>query len=241
MPVKEDKSEFCIDCLYVFDKHKKYHAQSRCNACYQKYYISKNMEKIYGVLGRPKQKNPNCIKCNANFDTLNSKGKPILRGSKGMCKKCYAQSFKPSKICKECGNEMMTGSNTGLCAICKLNNSTKKTKRKKEKQIPIIEKEQFELIRRLLVRYKLGMNNIVDNFRVIDVYMEVNDNPILLDTLSESAQLVEMLRNLKAIFDHNLPLSKKPNMGVKLTKKEYAKMWYENNRERLKKKYLNVR
>jgi hypothetical protein len=63
--------------------------------------------------------------------------------------------------------------------------------------------------------------------------MEVNDDPILLDTLSEKAQLVEMLRNLKSIFDYNLPNSKKPNMGVKMTKQEYARDWYKKNKERI--------
>lgn len=234
MPVKEDKSHFCLDCQYVFDDKKKYHAQDRCNPCYQKNYVNKNK------IGRPKQLNENCLNCHFKFDTLNEKGKPVLRSSRGLCKRCYHKTFKATKICNQCGNEMLNGSRSGLCAVCKLNNLQKNNTRKrkrKEKQLPIIEKEQFELIRRLLVRYKVGHNNYADAFRVADVYMDVNDNPILLDTLSEGAQLIEMLKNLKSIFDYNLPFSKKPNWGVKLTKQEYARNWYKMNKERIKNEY----
>lgn len=229
MPVKENKSPFCIDCQYVFDKYKKYHSQDRCNPCYQKFYVNKNR------IGRPKQLNESCVKCLFKFDTLNEKGKPVLRGSKGMCKRCYHRTSKATKICNECGNEMLNGSRSGICAVCRLNRPTKR--KRKEVKIPLVDKEQFELIRRLLVRYKVGHNTMVDNFRVVDIYMDVNDNPIVLDTLSEESQIVEMLRNLKTVFDYNLPLSKKANMGVKMTKQEYARAWYKKNKERIKNEY----
>ena len=231
MPVKEDKSPFCLGCQYVFDEIRKYHAQNRCNPCYQKLYIDNKFDKVYGVKGRPRQRNLNCVKCDAEFDTLNSKGKAIKRGSKGMCKTCYCKSFKPSKFCNSCNNEMMKGSNTGLCPVCRLNRSQERKKRPiKIKLPPIVDKEQFELIRRLLVRYKVGHNTIVDTFRVIDVYMDVNDNPIILDTLSEGAQLVEMLRNLKEVFDYNLHILKEISITKsKKTMKEYQKEWYEKS------------
>jgi hypothetical protein len=243
MALKDDKSTFCIDCLYVFDKRKKYHAQDRCNGCYQKLYVRNQIVKIYGVSARPKNKETKCSCCGFEYEKLNDKGKVVKQGPKKMCKRCYTQNNRPVKVCKKCGNEMIKGSSTGLCAVCKLDKPT--VRKRKEPQLPLVEKEQFELIRRLLVRYKVGHNNMADAFRVADIYMEVNNNPILLDTLSESAQIVEMLRNLKDIFYYNLenkPKSKKKYKTKNITNdmKAYRRTWYMNNKERIKiRKLLN--
>lgn len=234
MPVLENKSKSCVDCGYVFDEFKKFHSKDRCNACYQKSY---NRNKFQ--LSPKREKETHCKECKSEYDTLNHKGKPILRGSKGLCRSCYHKLHKPEKVCNSCGNIMKTGSITGLCAVCKRIKSSElpRSKYKKKQTIPVIQKEQFELIRRLLVRYKLGMNNMADAFRVIDVYMDVNDNPILLDTLTESAQLVEMLRNLKSVFDYNLELQKTPKK-LKYGTPEYRREYYLKNKEKLKRKRL---
>lgn len=227
MAVKEDKSEFCVECNYVFDSIKKYHAQDRCNACYQKSYLERRIEKIYGPNGKSKDKEPNCSCCGFQYETLNNKGKVVKRGPKQMCKTCYTRSNKAIKICKECGNQMLTGSKTGLCPICRFTKPILRTR--KEPKLPIVDKDQFELIRRLLVRYKVGHNTLVDAFRVADVYMDVNNNSILLDTLNEETQIVEMLKNLKSIFDYNLNKVKEKPVKPKKTIKEYQKEWYEKS------------
>lgn len=234
MAVKEDKSTFCIDCNYVFDTQKKYHAQDRCNGCYQKLYIKNKIVKVYGPHGKAKNTDPKCSRCGFDYETLNDKGKVVKRGPKKMCKSCYTRSNKAIKICKECGNEMLTGSKTGLCPICRFTKPVLRARKKP--QLPIVDKEQFELIRRLLVRYKVGHNTPVDAFRVADIYMDINNNPILLDTLSEETQIVEMLRNLKSIFEHNLPIISKPKDKkikdtVNATKdlKAYRKEWYKKS------------
>lgn len=234
MAVKEDKSTFCIDCNYVFDDEKKYHAQDRCNGCYQKLYVRNKIVKIYGTAGRPKHQGTKCSCCGFDYETLNNKGKVVKKGPKNMCKRCYTRSNKPVKICKNCGNEMLKGSSTGLCPICKLNKPS--LRKKKEPELPIVDKEQFELIRRLLARYKVGHNTPVDTFRVVDIYMEVNNNPILLDTLGEESQIVEMLRNLKAVFYYNLDkvdVKSKKEKNITGDMKAYRKEWYRKNRERI--------
>jgi hypothetical protein len=96
---------------------------------------------------------------------------------------------------------MLKKSCVGLCVLCKTKTST--NPRAKKEYIPKVNKEDFETIRRLLAKYKLGRNTMVDTFRVIDIYMDINGDPIMLDTLSEEIQLVEMLRNLKKVFDFN--------------------------------------
>lgn len=228
MNIKENKSESCIDCGYKFDAIKKYHSKNRCNCCYQRAYNAKRLEH------KPqKEVETNCKLCNAEYNTLNKKGKPIIRGSKGYCRHCYYKTFKQEKICQSCGNIMKTGSITGLCPMCKRAKSMNRpNSRIKKVKLPIINKEQFELIRRLLARYKVGHSNFADAFRVIDIYMEINDNPIILDTLSESAQLVEMLRNLKVIWDYN------NNLQIKKTPKQKRAEYYERNKHRLKQKRL---
>jgi hypothetical protein len=245
MPVIENKSTFCVDCLYVFDHYKKYHSRDRCNACYQKMYVKDSGK---GYIKKEKIDKTNCVKCNGEFDTLNEKSRPIKRASNGLCRSCYTRGRKPTKICKKCGNVMMVGSLTGLCAVCKLNKEPLPGRRVKKKKIniPEVDKEQFELIRRLLVRFKVGHNTMVDTFRVIDIYMDVNNNPILLDTLSEEAQLVEMLKNLKMVFHYNLdkmtfkPIPQKVK-GENATAhmKEYRKNWYKKNKEKVLERQRN--
>lgn len=242
MPVKEDKSPFCVECLYVFDDNKKYHAQNKCNGCYQRLYMMNKIIKIYGSSGRPKKDiETKCSGCGDEYETLNDRGKVVKRGPKKLCRRCYARNNRPVKICNDCGNEMIKGSTTGLCVVCRIKKPTKTYVKKNI--LPRVDKEQFELIRRLLVRYKVGHNNMADAFRVVDIYMEVNDNPMLLDTLSEEAQLVEMLRNLKNIFYFNLneinDIDNKNEKVIKnLSKKEYRKRWYEKNKELIKRKNI---
>jgi len=230
---KGEKSLFCIECNDLFTDDKPFWAQNKCNVCYQRLYRQ-------GQLTGKKEKPTNCIKCDGVFDTLNEKGKPINRAPKGFCRKCYGIEHKQTRFCRKCNNEMIAKSYLGLCVICKLDRPVKKGRKKKE--LPYVEYEEFELIRRLLVRYKVGHNTLLDTFRVADVYMEVNNNPILLDTLSEEVQLIEMLRNLKAIFEYNVEY-RKNNKPVKKKKekltsnmKAYRKDWYRKNRETVLKK-----
>jgi hypothetical protein len=197
-----------------------------------------------GYIKKEKVDIPICLKCNGHFNTLNEKGRPIRRASNGLCRSCYTRGRKPIKICNNCGNIMINGSFTGLCPVCKLDKSKSKKTRSKKTGIPEVHKEQFELIRRLLVRFKVGHNTMVDTFRVIDIYMDVNKNPILLDTLSEEAQLIEMLKNLKNIFHYNLdkmkpiPIAgKKDNITDDM--KKYRKDWYRKNKEKVLERQRN--
>jgi hypothetical protein len=199
MPIfKKDKSDFCIDCNVFFDLHKKYQANDRCAYCYQRSYKKRlETENI-----REKYKLGNCVSCKTEFGSINKKGNVVKKSSKGYCKSCYYKTLpKPTNICLSCGNSMLKKSCVGLCVLCKIKNST--NPRAKKEYIPKVNKEDFETIRRLLAKYKSGRNTMVDTFRVIDIYMNINGEPIMLDTLSEEIQLVEMLRNLKKVFDFN--------------------------------------
>ena len=199
----EDKSSFCIDCNYTFDEYKPYHSRDRCNACYQKSYIKGKIVSSYPIKEKPK----NCKLCNLEYDTKNAKGRIVLRASSGMCRSCYAKSYKATSICIKCNNSMLSKTRTGLCKPCRerdrILSGKKSWNRKKVKQTTIVDNETFELIRRILSRYKTGFNDLIDNFRISDVYMATHDNNVILDTLSEESQVVEMLKSLKLLFEFN--------------------------------------
>jgi hypothetical protein len=177
----------------------KYHARNKCNPCYQKTYLNeKNPAKV---------KSTCCIECKNEFGSKIEKGRIVKKGSRGYCKRCYMRIFTQvgSKTCAGCGNEM-TSKRLSLCPVCKLNKKSAGKWKRKERTPDIIDNETFELIRRLLARYKVGHNNMADAFRVIDVYMDVADNTNLLDNLREDYQIIEMLKWLKLTFDFNAPL-----------------------------------
>lgn len=228
----ENKSLFCIDCEYVFDDFRKYHSRDRCNPCYQRLYVK-------GISAKYKRKEveTNCKLCNVEYGTINAKGRHVMKGSHGLCKSCYAKERKPKKECDKCGNMMISGSNTGLCVVCrelKRSESGKKNYNKKKiKPLPHLDLETYEAIRRLLIRFKFGTNNMVDNFRVLDFYMELFDNPIFLDTLAEEDQIVEMLRYLKKVYDFN-----KEDREAKLTdvekKADFKKKYYKYQKKEKK-------
>jgi hypothetical protein len=219
----KEKSSFCIDCEYVFDEIKKYHSRDRCNPCYQKLYIKGKL----GIIR--KEIETNCSLCGNEYGGLNSKGRAVMKGSHGLCKTCYCRSRKPKKECINCGNMMISGSNTGLCIVCKELKRSETAKRgwkRKVKPLPYVDPETYETIRRVLVRFKFGNNNLVDNFRVVDAYVDLCENPVFLDTLTEEAQVVEMLRYLKKVYDFNKE-GRIANLAIAQKKAEFKKKYYK--------------
>jgi hypothetical protein len=199
------KSLFCVKCEQVFNKDLPYTAKHMCNPCYQSNYVKKKM-------GRPKSKLTHCKTCELEFGTLNPKGKAVKKGARGYCKSCFHKENRPSTICSDC-NEEIKATTTKLCQLCKIKRGIIKGSRayiQKPTKPVYVEYEEFELIRRLLVRYKLGMNNMVDDFRVVDVYLTIKEAPAFLDTLNERYQVTEMLKTLKETFDY----FKTPILGV---------------------------
>jgi hypothetical protein len=228
----ENKSLFCIDCLYVFDSLKKYHSRDRCNPCYQKLYIKDKLG------DKKKEVSTTCSICNAEYGSINEKGRAVIRGPKNCCKKCYSKSKKPKKECENCGNTMLAGSNTGLCVVCRElkrenNTNLKRKYTKKVIPLPFLDVETYEAVRRLLVRFKFGNNGIVDNFRVVDIYMDLYDNPVFLDTLTEEAQIVEMLRYLKKVYDFNKE-DRVNKLEVEKKKADFKKKYYKYQKKEKK-------
>ena len=199
-----ERSLFCLDCKEVFDNNITYHAKNFCAKCYYR-YTRRNKVKV--------DKPIICGTCNLKYGSVGPKGKVIKKGPKGNCRSCFHKINKAVSICDDCGETMLKKTITRICPVCKIKKNIDAGNRKYKHHIikpVIIENEEFELIRRLLVRYKLGMNNMADDFRVADVYLTIKDAPEYLDTLNERQQVVEMLRHLKVTFDYNLEERKKP-------------------------------
>ena len=197
-----NKATQCEACKKEFNEQLKWHSKNKCNPCYQKAYLDEK----YPVK-RTNIKSQSCSKCQAEFGSKNAKGKEIKKGSRGFCRRCYMQLHHQisTNTCKGCGVELIA-KRLSLCPICKGHEMSSKKWKRKVRPPHIVDNETFELIRRLLVRYKVGHNNYADAFRVVDVYMSISDNSNLLDNLREDHQIVEMLKWLKQTFDYNLQL-----------------------------------
>ena len=205
------RSLFCVECLGEFGFNLQYWAQDKCNRCYQRLYLAGKITLVDSK--RKKQLKPtHCSDCLLEFGSLNLRGRLVRRGQAGNCKSCFHKKNKPTLICENCNVQLLKRTTTKLCHLCKIqrgiDNGSKAYKNKINKPIEV-QNQNFELIRRLMIRYKLGMNNQIDDFRVTHVYLEIKEAPAFLDTLSERTQIIEMLKTLKETFDYNLDLRKK--------------------------------
>ena len=236
----KERSPHCVECLNHFGSNLQYWAQDKCNRCYQRLYLAGKI-KLVDTL---KKKPTHCIECLLEFQSLNSRGRLVRRGQSGYCKSCYHKNNKPTTICKNCNMQMLKKTTTQLCHLCRIEkgvvNGSRVYKQKKVNNPIEVHYENFETIRRLLVRYKLGINSPVDEFRVVDVYLDIKDAPAFLDTLTERTQVIEMLKTLKETFDYNLKLrgeeSKKQPSKNKFYIKKYSKEWYEKSSKSYKNK-----
>ena len=206
----KERSLHCIECLGNFGYNLQYWAQDKCNRCYQRLYLAGKITLVDSK--RKKQLKPtHCIECKLEFQSLNSRGRLVRRGQAEHCKSCFHKKNKPVMICENCNAQLLKKTTTKLCHLCKIQRGIDNGSRVYTNKInkpTEIERKDFELIRRLIIRYKLGMNNQIDDFRVVNIYLDIREAPAFLDTLTERTQIIEMLKTLKETFDYNLDLIK---------------------------------
>ncbi len=206
---KDTKTDTCITCNLSFDRIKR-HAKNMCQPCYSR---AKK-----GIINpRKKDLPPHCSECKLEYGALNEKGKEVKKGSMGMCKLCYSRAYSlrnEPKPCRNCGRTMRNGLKN-ICQLCddelkdkfyKENPHVRKSESFRNKQIAekvILTDEQFELIRRLFVKFKLGSQNSADFFRVVDIYLDLFNCDAFLDSYCEQEQVIIMLKRLKVIWDKN--------------------------------------
>ena len=209
--VKADK---CVKCDRSFEVVY-YHSSDMCRNCYNINWSKKRRESKV-----PKeQAKDHCESCLAKWGSLNKKGKEVYLASKGMCRPCYQKYYNRtrSSCCKRC-NRDMSKKIKGVCSLCKIELETIKAPGRRN--LPTFSKvsmdrETREVLRRVLNRYKFGLNTLVDPFIVTNLYLEVfsDDNikgrtasktEFNLDQFDQENQVIAMLKLLKIAYDKSL-------------------------------------
>jgi hypothetical protein len=211
MGVVKEKEERCVTCNRSF-LEVNYHSKNKCRNCYNAEYMRNKKVPVEKI-----EKLDHCIKCLSKWGApAEKKGKIVKQGSKGMCKMCYQRSYNRSisSCCKRCGKEMGKKIKA-VCSICKIELESMKSpgRRTLPKVDRInIDKETKETMRRLLNRYKFGLNTLVDPFIVTNLYLDVfsDDNikgrtasktEFNLDQFDQENQVIAMLKLLKMVYD----------------------------------------
>lgn len=212
----KEKPSSCVKCDKSFIEIT-YHAKGMCQKCYS---LSK-----YKIAFKPRKKDwTHCVECNLQFGSTNERGRLISKGSNGYCKSCYGKIYnnlKQKRSCDRCG-VILKHTTRDICKACyqiekdnfyRENPNARKSESYKNKILAekaILTDEQFELVRRLFVKFKIDTWNLADMFRVADVYLEVFTHDVFLDSLPEKDQVVIMLSRLKPVWDRTNVIKKTP-------------------------------
>lgn len=189
--IRNKQFKSCKSCERKFGKNLKHSSRGYCHSCY---------ETIRGI------KEGTCKNCNVVF----GKGRSRFM-SRGFCVRCYESWYRNQSVtnCKKCGEELDKPSVKGLCYICKDEKKMIAEQKMIEKGIiskkksNSITKEDFEKIRRLLVKFKWGYYNLVDTYRVAEVYERLFGGGYGMDTKPVEVQLVIMIRRLKDAYERS--------------------------------------
>ena len=167
-------------------------SNSLCESCYSKQWRDK----------RKKEKLKNCIDCNIDFELLTKKA------VSGLCKTCYTARIKASRKqpCLGCGCQMINGSFSGYCKICKVDFKIIKSRTTIKKYTDILEsiqvnQEQLLEIKILLIRFKRGLYSELDFFRVMNIYLDTRGFKVELEIYKPFEQVKFMLKDLKKIYE----------------------------------------
>lgn len=211
MKVKPEKCEVCLTPFSQVE----YHAKNKCQPCYSKERQKLRRPKSQKV----KQKDfTHCQNCNAEYGTYNDKGRKIQQQAHGMCRTCYQRFYhnKEGRVCKTC-NRPLQATVRDICKLCHMAEKEKKWQENSYKRPDSyrhklkvsktqLEYSQYELIRRLLGKFKMNYFSQSDYFRVIDIYIDIYDYETHLDAYSPDDQIVIMLSRLKEVWLYNKEL-----------------------------------
>lgn len=197
------KLESCQGCNKSFNEIK-YHAKNMCCNCY---YASRRVEK---------KELDYCITCLSKWGSISQKNKTVKKGPKGMCKMCYQKHYAKlaTTNCNRCGADMGKKAK-GVCSLCRI--ELESIKAPSRRALPDINKisidrETKEVLRKVLNRYKCGLNTLVDPFIVTNLYLEVFSDDVTkgqtasktefnLDQFDQENQVIAMLKLLKRVYD----------------------------------------
>jgi len=217
------RKENCDRCLRSF-RVVNYHSKNKCRSCYNKIWIDnkrgldpdKNLKaagKTYtdqsGLIKIVEEK---CLGCKLLWNSINDKGKKVVLQASGMCRACYNINYKltSSFRCKRCGNDMGKKIK-GICSLCKIEIESYKPPSQRSIRIPKkinINRETKEDLRKLMNRYKFGLNTPIDPFILTNIYLDIvwsseneNKNQFYFDQFDQENQIIAMLKILKIVYD----------------------------------------
>jgi hypothetical protein len=204
----EEKRNCCDGCQVEFNSDLKYYAMNMCEKCYMTWKLPKRKNKEVPT---------NCLSCKLEFGSTNDNGKKVKHQAGGQCSKCYMKiySVKEGRKCIRCERDLYK-TTKDICRVCrdiqkeeyykvnkKAANQSKLYKEKLKALNKELTYEKFELIRRLLSRFKFNYYTYCDFFRVVDIYIDIFNHEAHLDSYSENEQIEIMLRRLKEVWIYN--------------------------------------
>lgn len=190
--IRDSKLTNCNSCDREFGDNLKVLAKGLCSLCYNKKW-------------RETKVNETCADCNVIF---NSGGRLTEILSGGRCRRCY-DKWRKSRLkyeCLSCGGSIPNGSIKAKCPKC-----LDKSKFDEEQAWAIsqdvelkghndLNKEQYESIRRFLIKYNRDMFDITDSFKVAYLFDQVFGYVKGLDNSGVDTQIFLMLRRLKKVW-----------------------------------------
>jgi hypothetical protein len=200
-----DLIDNCKDCNMDFTQDRSLHiCIGLCKKCYQNF----NYTKRFGL----KSINTGaCINCNAAWGDLNKKGKIVKRQANNLCRQCYHKIYKQTgKLCVNCKEPILNKTTKDICSRCFIPVTEKRIKNADGKLVRVkkvkyqISKDEYENLRKLLNRFKFGVNTLVDTFKVIDFFIILvagEGGLSKYESMDADAQIIYMLKDLKEVYE----------------------------------------
>jgi len=204
--VKKDSVDSCKVCNMDFTKDKTFYvASGMCKKCYDSLRYTKNFRVRVPDTGF-------CKRCNVAWGSLNSKGKEVKRASNNLCRNCYHRVYKQTdKLCVKCNELILNKTAKDICSRCFVPVAQKRAKNPKDRLAQMIKnngyqpsKDDYERLRKLLNRFKFGVNTSVDAFITTDFFISLITGEGGLsryEGMEVDAQIIYMLKDLKEVYE----------------------------------------
>ena len=204
--VSRDSVDNCKVCNLDFTKDKTFYvAAGMCKKCYSSFRYTERFRVRVPDTGF-------CKRCNAAWGSLNSKGKEVKKSSNNLCRNCYHKVYRQTdKLCVKCNEPIVNKTAKDICSRCFIPVAQKRSKNPKDKLVKILKnnqyqptKEDYERLRKLLNRFKCGLNTQVDPFIAIDFFISFITGEGGLskyEGMEADSQIVYMLKDLKEVYE----------------------------------------
>lgn len=205
--VKRDTVDNCKVCNMDFTKDKTlYVAAGMCKKCYSSHRYTQTFRV------KPLTDTGFCKRCELEWGSINHKGKEVKKSSNNLCRNCYHKVYRQmNKLCSVCNEIILNKTAKNVCSRCFVPVAIKRLKNPKAKLDKMIKnnnyqptKNDYESLRKLLNRFKCGVNTQVDPFITIDFFISFITGEGGLskyEGMDADAQIIYMLKDLKEVYE----------------------------------------